>query len=288
MIGASFAYALPTSALEAARLLNADAQLISGGTWVVPALNSGVHHPTTVVDLRRAGLSGIDRDGETIRVGATCTYSDIIASQLIADELPLLKTMALGVTGGRQLLNQATIGGSVVAARPSSDAPTLVVALGARVVIVSLDGMRAVDAESFFVGPEQTVLANNEVVVALEFASAQGRKVGYSKLKHGASSWPIVTAAAVLRGAAGTAWSAASVTLGGIAGTPLVIDLGDCSVGGQLDETRVRVAIADQVDTVEPAWSDVLASAEYRRAVAPVVGLRALRIAAGGTEGTPV
>jgi len=248
MISTNFRYATPTSAQEAAELMNDGAQLMGGGTWVVPSLNDGGHQPKTIIDLRRAGLNGIDRHGDTVRVGATTTYSDIITSQLVETELPLLKTMALGVTGGRQILNQGTIGGSVVAARPSSDAPAVVVALGARVVVLGPDGGRVIDADVFFVGAEQTALRSNEIVVALEFTSASGLHVGYSKLKHGASSWPIITAAAVLRGANGTGWSAAAVTLGGIAGAPLSIDLEDCSVDGQLDENRMRMAIAGHVD----------------------------------------
>src|SRR5882757_2752056 len=284
MISASFIYETPSSAAEAADLLNAGAQVMGGGTWVVPALNHGVRQPKVIIDLRRAGLGGIERDGDTVRVGATCTYADVLTSSLVATELPLLKTMALGVTGGRQILNQGTIGGSVAAARPSSDAPAVVVALGARVVVISPDGGRVIDADTFFVGPEQTTLGSNELVVALDFATARGLHVGYSKLKHGASSSPIVTASAVLRGANGAGWSAATVTIGGIAGAPLSVDLGDCLESGELAEDRVRMAISRQFDTIERPWSDVIASAHYRRAVAPVVGVRAIRMAAGSAD----
>jgi len=287
MISASFRYETPSSAAEAAGLLNAGAQVMGGGTWVVPALNHGVRQPKVIIDLRRAGLGGIERDGDTVRVGATCTYADVLTSPLVATELPLLKTMALGVTGGRQILNQGTIGGSVAAARPSSDAPAVVVALGGRVVVLGPDGGRVVDADTFFVGPERTALGSNEIVVALEFSSARGLHVGYSKLKHGASSWPIVTAAAVLRDADAAGGPAVAVTLGGIAGAPLSVDLGDCLVDGQVEENRARTAIAEQVDLIEAPWSDVIASAEYRRAVAPVVGVRAVRMAAGSTAGDP-
>lgn len=284
MMPGSFLYELPSSAVEAAELLRDGVQVMGGGTWVVPALNQGVSQPEMIVDLRRAGLSGIEQDGDTIRVGATCTYTDLMTSKLIEEELPLLKTMALGVTGGRQILNQGTIGGSIAAARPSSDAPAVVVALGGRVVVVGPNGGRVLDAGTFFAGPEKTILGSDEIVVALEFSSARGVSVGYSKLKHGASSWPIVTAAAVLRNANAAGWSATSVTLGGIAGAPLSVDLGDCLADGQLDEAAVRAAIADQVDMIAAPWSDVIASAEYRCAVAPVVGLRAMRIAVDGTD----
>jgi len=33
-----------------------------------------------IIDLRRAGLGGVEQNGDTVRVGATCTYSDIMMS----------------------------------------------------------------------------------------------------------------------------------------------------------------------------------------------------------------
>jgi aerobic carbon-monoxide dehydrogenase medium subunit len=126
MIPRRFAYAAPESAEEAVTLLAADpasAKILGGGTWAVPELNRGESRPALVVDLRRAGLAEIRAQGERIHVGAMCTYSDLLASDVVAERLPLLLRMAEGVTGGRQILSQGTIGGSLVAARPSPTPP---------------------------------------------------------------------------------------------------------------------------------------------------------------------
>jgi len=64
MISASFLYETPSSAAQAVDLLNVDAQVMGGGTWVVPALNHEVRQPKVIIDLRRAGLSRIERDGD--------------------------------------------------------------------------------------------------------------------------------------------------------------------------------------------------------------------------------
>jgi carbon-monoxide dehydrogenase medium subunit len=283
MIPSTFDYEAPTSVAEAVALLREGTQVIGGGTWVVPALNRGDARSAGVVDLRRAGLGGISQDGDVIRVGATCTYADLLASDLVAAHLPLLRTMAAGVTGGRQILNQGTLGGSVAAARPSSDAPAVVVALGGRLRIAGPDGERVVDAREFFVGPEHTVLGPHDIVVALDLPSARGLRWGYAKLKHGQSSWPIATAAVILGPADGEpSW--ATLVLGGVAGTPVVEDITGGPAARLLTENGMAAAARLATERITEPWSDVLAPADYRRTVAPVLAVRALRMAAGHDE----
>jgi carbon-monoxide dehydrogenase medium subunit len=287
MIPTSIRYELPSSVREATALLNGDAQVLGGGTLVVPALNSGESRPTTVIDLRAAGLNQIVLKGAVVRIGATCTYSDLLSSSLVADELPLLRTMARGVTGGRQILNQGTLGGSVAAGRPNSDAPTAVAALGGRVVLAGPAGERVLECARFFLEAERTALGCNEIIAAFEFPRGRGSAVGYSKLKFGTSSWPIVTAAAVLQRPLASRWPGVVLTLGGVTGTPFQVDLVGCVAEGHVARDRVRQAVEQSLELITAPWSDTIASADYRRAVAPVIGLRAVRMAAmneGGGE----
>ena len=146
MIPSTFDYACPVSVAQAVGLLGERSLVLSGGTWAVPAMNRGEARPNIVVDLRRAGLNRITLSGGTVRIGTTCTYADLLASDVVARHLPLLRAMAAGITGGQQILNQGTLGGSVAAARPSSDALAVMVALGGRAVVASADGERRVKA----------------------------------------------------------------------------------------------------------------------------------------------
>src|SRR4051794_27864840 len=63
---------VPESVDEAVGLLGAGT-LIAGGTHVVPRAA-----PTeSLVSLRRAGLAGIERDGDTLRIGAATTLAHV-------------------------------------------------------------------------------------------------------------------------------------------------------------------------------------------------------------------
>jgi carbon-monoxide dehydrogenase medium subunit len=285
MIPSVFDYASPVSVAQAVGLLGARSLVLSGGTWAVPALNRGEARPAVVVDLRRVGLGQIRRSGGTIRVGATCTYADLLASDVVARHLPLLRAMAAGITGGQQILNQGTLGGSVAAARPSSDALAVMVALGGRAVVASADGERRIAARDFFRGPRRTALGDRDLLVALEFPSAAGLRSGYVKLKHGQSSSPITTAAVLLGPEAGPSQAdgrgEAMVVLGGLAGTPVVVS----GIAADSPVAEVEMATRQTVDSVSELWTDVLAPAAYRAAVAPVLAVRAWRKAAAAAEG---
>jgi carbon-monoxide dehydrogenase medium subunit len=259
VIPSRFAYEAPRSAEEAVALLDGgDARVLAGGTWVVPELGSGAAAPRVVVDLRRAGLGAIAPDGATVRIGATATYADLIASPVVRERLPLLHEMALGITGGWAIRAQGTLGGSLAAARPMSDAPAVLAALGAVAHVAGPRGPRAVPAAELVAGPMRTALRADELLTELEVPVQAGGH-GYVKIKRGFSSWPIATAAAVAQDGA-----LSRLVLGGVAGTPVEVDV---------------TTLAPQI--AEP-WEDELAPAEYRVAIAGAIAARAAAKAMGG------
>jgi carbon-monoxide dehydrogenase medium subunit len=260
VIPTRFAYEAPGTAEEAVAILAraTEPRVLAGGTWVVPELGSGASRPDVVVDLRRAGLGEIAEGHRTVLVGATATYADLIGSAVVRERLPLLHEMAGGITGGWAIRGQGTIGGSLAAARPQSDVPAVLVALGAVAQIADADGERAVPVSALLAGPMRTGLVKGELLTALELPVQSGTH-GYVKLKRGASSWPIATAAAVAQDGVLT-----RLVLGGVAGTPVEVESEDGTV-----------EIADP-------WDDELAPAAYRAAVAAPLAARARRKAIGG------
>ena len=149
MIRHHFEYLAPASVAEATEMIasaDGDTDIIGGGTWVVVEMNQGIRRPKRVVDLRRAGLGGIWVGGGQTVLGATASYSALLAS----NAPDVLKTMARGVTGGVQLRNRASLGGSACYANPGSDVPGLLVGLGARLLLESARGKREVAAADFF------------------------------------------------------------------------------------------------------------------------------------------
>jgi carbon-monoxide dehydrogenase medium subunit len=236
-------YVAPESVEEAVRLLDDGSRVLGGGTWLVPELTRGGAWPRRIVDLRLAGLTAIQPHGDGLRIGATATYSDLLESKAVAQQAPLLRLVAAQVTGGWSIRNQGTVGGSVAAARPQSDLSAPLVALGAVAVVAGPDGERSVPVAELLLG-------RREILTALDVPAIPAA-VGYAKLKRGASSWPIATAAAVC-----FADGSSRLVLGAVAARPVVVDATDVVVAEPLD------------DALAPGW--------YRASVAPAIARRAL------------
>lgn len=289
MIPERFSYLAPSGPEEAVAALAAaggSARILSGGTWLVPDMGRSAVRPTAVIDLRAAGLDLVEPVGERLRVGAACSYADLLASPALADKAPLLLKMAAGITGGRQIRVQGTIGGSACAARPSSDAPTALLGQGGEALIIGPGTERRLPLEDFFVGAERTALAADEMLTGFDLELHPGASWGYHKLKHSAGSWPIATAAARISTAEDGACSAAGLVLGGVGERPVRVDVATVLVGQPLEEGLLREAAELASSAVPEPYRDELASGEYRQAVAAPVALRALRDAllAGGVS----
>ncbi len=268
MIRNRFRHERPTEVGQAVDLLAAygpTARVLGGGTLLVPEMVAGEASPECVVDVRRLAVPPVRLEGADVVLGATATYSDVLVDPVVARHAVLLATMAAGVTGGVQLLNTATLLGSASQAAPGSDVPGCLVALDARMRLVSTEGVREVAAVDFFVDAFRTALRPDELLLEVVVPGTEGRASGYVKLKHSASSWPITTAACVV-GADGTR---VRLAVGAAGPVPVVVDLAA--------DTAADV-VEDVVAALLPhGWDDVLADGEYRRSVAPVAARRALR-----------
>jgi aerobic carbon-monoxide dehydrogenase medium subunit len=276
----AFDYVAPDTVAGCVTALADGGRVLAGGTWVLPELGRSESTPDQLVHLRRAGLGGVTAladDG--VHIGAMATYADLLASPEVAARAPLLRSMADGITGGWALRNQATVGGSAMAARPQSDAPAALVASNAVARVAGPDGERRLSARDLFAGPMRTSLRAGELLTGFDVPSSTGAGVGYRKLKRGGSSWPIATAAAVVRLDRAGICTAATLVLGGVAGTPLVVDIAAVLVGRVPGAVDLAEAAALAAAALTDPWHDLLAPASYRAAVAGPVARRTLSAA---------
>jgi len=267
VIARAFRYELPENIGEAVQMLAAGdgppcTVTLAGGTVAVAEMTAGRRRPALVLDLRRAGLGEIRREQGRIVIGACATYSMLLACDLVASALPLLASLAGAITGGAQIRNRGTVGGSACHANPASDVPAALVALDATLRCTSAAGTREIPAHAFFPGAFTTALAPGELLAEIVLEPQQGRW-GYAKFKLAESSWPIVTAAYVESGAG------ARLSLGGATATPLRLTL-----AAEDGEAEIAQQVAGAIDA---PWSDVLADGEFRRSIAPVMARRAYR-----------
>jgi carbon-monoxide dehydrogenase medium subunit len=269
MIAQNFEYESPTSLQDALALLSTgDTKVLAGGMSLIPMMKLRLAAPERLVDLRQVpGLTGIKESGGSIVIGAMTTHQDIEDSPLLRGKCPLLAETASNI-GDVQVRNMGTIGGSVAHADPAADYPAALMALEAKVRLVTAKSDRTLSIEDFLVDTLTTALEPGEilqeVIVPIE---ASGIGVSYRKMVQPASGFAVVGVAARV----GKGFARIGVT--GLAGKAYRAKKAEKIMQESGDIAKAAAAVADGVD----ANSDLFASADYRRHLAQVYAARALK-----------
>jgi carbon-monoxide dehydrogenase medium subunit len=249
---------------------------------VVPWLRDDLIAPGMLVDIKAIpGLTGIERDGDRLTLGALVTFSDVIRSDAVAQAAPMLAEMAHQVASVG-IRNRATVVGNLCSAVPSLDAGPALLVYDAEVHLAGRSGARTVPLAEWFVGPRRTRLAAGEIVtgVTLRRPAADHAAV-FLKLARYSGEDLAQANLAVLA----TSEHEYRVAFGAVAPTPLRAAAVEAVLGGvPLDDDRVAAALALVAGEIAPI-TDVRASARYRTHMCRVMLERGLRAAASRLAG---
>ena len=276
MITNPFTYTTPASVAEALTLLDSpDAKLLAGGMSLIPLMKLRLASPESIIDLSRIpDLSAISESNGTLTIGAMATHHAVESSPLIRSKCPLLAECAAHI-GDIQIRNMGTMGGSVAHADPAADYPAALVALEAKIHLVSKSGDRTVEAGEFFLDAFTTAMEPGEIVVDVQVPvedSTEGYK--YEKLAHPASGFPVVGVAVRVKRSAG------KITMARIGVTGMGSHAFRARNAEAILESGGDVAAASAVvGEGEDANSDLYAGAEYRVHLTRVRAARALAAA---------
>jgi CO/xanthine dehydrogenase FAD-binding subunit len=159
---------IPTSLREALeiRAERRHAVAVSGGTDLMVEMTFRHRRPTELIDLTRVPeLQSWDRDGGTLRLGASVTFARLIQPPFDA-WAPALAQAARTV-GSPQIRNRATLGGNLATASPAGDSLPPLLVHEAQLELASRTAVRLVSLERFLVAPKRSLLADDELIVAV-------------------------------------------------------------------------------------------------------------------------
>jgi len=190
-----FNFLKPTSVADAvAALKDEDAQPLSGGQTLIPAMKARLNAPGTLVSLTGIPeLVGVCRAGDSLVIGAATTHAQVARDA--AGDFPGLAKLA-GQIGDPAVRNRGTIGGSLANNDPSACYPAAALGTGATIVT----DRREIAADDFFRGMFATALEEGEIITAVRFPIPQAS--AYAKFVQPASRFAL-TAAFVARYAIG-------------------------------------------------------------------------------------
>ena len=268
----------PANALELIAQ-NPGAKVMAGGHSLIPVMNLRLADPGTIIDIGRIDdFKFISANSGYVGIGSGTTHAFVAASS----DVPSALSEAAGMIGDPQVRNRGTVGGNIAHADPASDLPTVLVALDADISTISSSATRIIKAGDFFVDLFETALEDGELVAEVSMAQ-DGANTGsaYAKLFNPASRYAMVGAAARVTVEAGIC-TAAGVAVGGLTPTATVCpSVAAALVGKELSaENIAAAATAVANDLGDDVMGDIHASADYRRAMAPVFVKRALTKAA--------
>ncbi len=152
-------------------LQNPNAIPIAGGTDVLVRIregNSNYGHMVDIHDVADLKHIILEPDG-TIVVGSGATFTDLIESSVITENIPVLAQGA-GAVGGPQVRNQATVGGNICNGAPSADSAAPLLVLNAVVELTGPQGIRRMPLHEFYQGPGRVDREQAEIMTALRIA----------------------------------------------------------------------------------------------------------------------
>jgi CO/xanthine dehydrogenase FAD-binding subunit len=213
-------------------------------------------------------LRGIAVDADAVSLGALTTYTDILRSDVLQTEFPLL-CRAAAETGGVATQNRGTIGGNIANASPAADTPPALLVYDAELDIVSMNGRRRVRYDAFHRGYKQMDLKPNELIAAVRLPRGRAawvqsyRKVGPRRAQ--AISKVCLAAAATTRGGV---IDDIRIALGSVAPVPLrAVKTEQVLRGHPVDDRHLARAVEALASEVSPI-DDLRSSARYRSRVA--------------------
>ncbi|HYG81003.1 MAG TPA: xanthine dehydrogenase family protein subunit M [Pyrinomonadaceae bacterium] len=262
-----------------------EGQFVAGGTDLYPNMKRRQQTPKTVISVTRLKeLNQITGDGAAgLRIGAGVSLTEVCEHGIVNRDYPFLAQAARTISTPI-LRNMGTIGGNLLLdtrcnyydqnyewrkginfcmkkdgevcwvapgspkcwAVQSADLVPLMVAVGAKVKLVSTLGERVVDAAGLYNNDGIAYLHKrpDELLTEIQLPAVNGWRATYKKLRRrGAFDFPVLGVAARLDVGGDGAVTRAKLVLGGIAPAPIEVREAEAAlVGGPLDEERMRAA----------------------------------------------
>jgi carbon-monoxide dehydrogenase medium subunit len=277
---ASFEYARPMRIDEACAMLAAeeDARIIAGGQTLVPLMAMRLARPKRLVDIARIPeLAFIRREGDCVAIGATTRQCLLEGDPIVAADVPLLAKV-MPFVGHAATRARGTVGGSLANADPAAEIALVAVTLGATLVYRHGASDGEIAARDFFLGPMTTALPTAACLTAVRFPVWRNGRigVGFHEVSARRSDFAFASTAAQVALDADGVCRALALGVGAVTACPLRLDAVERAlVGTRIEEAIAREAVHAALADIEP-FSDLHASADYRRRAAGALAVRSL------------
>ncbi|WP_068177263.1 xanthine dehydrogenase family protein subunit M [Mycobacterium sp. UM_CSW] len=278
-----FEYERATSVDHAVGLLDRlgeGARVIAGGHSLLPMMKLRIANPEYLVDINDLApeLGYVITDPTLVRVGAMTRHREILESDTLAAVCPIFRD-AERVIADPVVRNRGTLGGSLCQADPAEDLSTVCTVLGAVCLVRGPSGEREIAMDDFIVGPYETAVAPNEILIEVRIPVRLNTSSAYAKVERRVGDWAVTAAGAAVTLDDGSI-AAARVGLTAVNPDPgALAEISAALVGRPATDETFAEAGRLAAAACEPV-TDVRGTADYKRHLASELTIRTLRTAA--------
>ncbi len=262
-------------AIEMLKKLGKTAQVIAGGTDILPQRQGGAKFNTIthLIDISGLGLNYIRKTEGKICIGAVTDVNCLANSSLFRSTPYNSLTEAATAHSTHTIRNQATIGGNLCNASPCADLALPLLTLSAAVVVAGPKRKSTIQLDSFFKGPNCTALLPNDILQEIVIPIQQETSsTSFIKLRHHqtAIDMAIVNVATQLSFKENNCLCA-SIALGSVGPTSFLAKKAAAILSGQrLNKKLIQQAAVLSADESAPI-DDNRATASYRKKMVTVL-----------------
>ena len=278
-----FEYERATSVDHAIGLLDRlgeGARVVAGGHSLLPMMKLRIANPEYLVDINDLALElgYVVTDPTLVRIGAMSRHRELLESDTLAAVCPIFRD-AERVIADPVVRNRGTLGGSLCQADPAEDLSTVCEVLDAVCLARGPSGEREIPIDDFLVGPYETALAYNEMLVEVRIPVRHHTSSAYAKVERRVGDWAVTAAGAAIT-LDGDAIATARVGLTAVnPDAAALAELSAALVGQPATEEVFADAGRRAAQACEPV-TDTRGTAEYKRHLASELTIRTLRSAA--------
>jgi aerobic carbon-monoxide dehydrogenase medium subunit len=282
---APFDYVAPRSLGEAVGVLAGDpeAKVLAGGQSLLPLLAMRLSRPTVLVDVNELVPAGIRGPGDGpgltdapgLTIGAGTRHALLETSEEVARLTPALAEAA-GCIGYPAVRNRGTVGGSLAHADPVAELPAVLSALGADVNVAGARGSRRVPVRDLCVGFLTNGLTSEEIITDVSVPVPPRTGSAWEEYSPRLGDFAICGIGARVTLEADDSLGGVAIGGAGLGTTPVVLELEGPVVAGATTAADVMAVLGPALRDRMAPLSDLRASAEERRHLAPDLIRRAV------------
>ncbi|AYE94025.1 carbon monoxide dehydrogenase [Mycobacterium paragordonae] len=285
-----FEYERATSVDHAIGLLDRlgeEARVVAGGHSLLPMMKLRIANPEYLIDINDLApeLGYVITDPTLVRIGAMTRHREILESDTLAAVCPIFRD-AERVIADPVVRNRGTLGGSLCQADPAEDLSTVCEVLDAVCLVRGPSGERQIAIDDFLLGPYETAVAPNEILIETRIPLRHNTSSAYAKVERRVGDWAVTAAGSAVTLDGGTI---AAVRVGLTAVNPdrdALAELSAALVGRPATEETFAEAGRLAGQACEPV-TDVRGTADYKRHLAGELTIRTLRSAVQRVRNQP-